>query len=153
LKPPGAAPEPALVATPPAKERRTLSVLLAEDNTVNQRLAIELLRRLGHAVVAVGNGREATEAFRRQAFDVILMDIQMPEIDGFQATALIRAEEALTGAARTPVVALTAHAMIGDREKCLASGMDHYLSKPIKSAELKALLDSLAPAGERLPTV
>ena len=153
LKPPGAAPEPAPVAPPTARERRALSVLLAEDNTVNQRLAIELLRRLGHAVVAVGNGREATEAFRRQAFDVILMDIQMPEIDGFQATALIRAEEALTGAARTPVVALTAHAMIGDREKCLASGMDHYLSKPIKSAELKALLDSLAPAGERLPTV
>jgi CheY-like chemotaxis protein len=131
----------------PVLDRKPLSILLAEDNTVNQRLATAMLRKLGHSVVAVANGREAVEAFMRQPFDAILMDMQMPEMDGFQATALIRAEEKLSGGLRhIPIVALTANAMKGDREKCLASGMDHYLSKPIKFADLADALDSLAAA-------
>ena len=146
-------PEPALASPQVAAKRRdergrpgrALSVLVAEDNPVNQRLMAVLLEKHGHSVVLTGNGREAAEAWARQEFDIVLMDIQMPEMDGYQATARIRAIEQELGGRRTPIVALTAHAMRGDREQCLAAGMDHYLSKPIDPAELDQALLGLTP--------
>ena len=112
-----------------------LRVLLAEDNPVNQRLAVAILSKRGHTVVVAGDGRQAVEAYDRERFDVVLMDVQMPELNGFEATAHIRAQERVTGE-RLPIVALTAHAMTGDRERCLASGMDDYLPKPLNAAGL-----------------
>ena len=122
----------------------SLSILLAEDNPVNQRVAQRMLEKLGHSVVVASNGREAVDALETARFDAVLMDMQMPEMDGLQATGAIRTREMLQGLARVPVIALTANAMKGDREKCLMAGMDAYLSKPIKSAELKDALDSYA---------
>ncbi|HKV24338.1 MAG TPA: response regulator [Candidatus Acidoferrum sp.] len=116
-----------------------LRVLLVEDNPVNQRLATRMFEKRGHRVVLAGNGLEALEALKSDSFDLVLMDVQMPEMDGFQATALIRAKEKDTGT-RLPIVALTAHAMKGDRERCLAAGMDGYLTKPIRPSELDNLL-------------
>ena len=116
-----------------------LRVLVAEDNVVNQRLVSRLLEKRGHQVVVAANGREALEAVERQSFDIVLMDLQMPELDGFEATAALRAREADHGT-HLPVIALTAHAMKGDRERCLAAGMDGYLSKPIRPQELDRLL-------------
>ena len=125
-------------------------VLLVEDNAVNQMVGAALLERRGFDVVVAGNGREGVEIFQRERFDLVLMDIQMPEMDGFEALAAIRALEEGTGR-RTPVVALTAHAMKEDRERCLAAGMDDYLSKPIEAAKLyeivRGVLDGpLTPA-------
>jgi PAS domain S-box-containing protein len=117
-----------------------LRVLVAEDNAVNQRLVSRLLEKRGHQVVVAANGREALEAVERQCFDIVLMDLQMPELDGFEATAALRAREAGRGT-HLPVIALTAHAMKGDRERCLAAGMDGYLSKPIRPQELDKLLE------------
>jgi two-component system, sensor histidine kinase and response regulator len=114
---------------------RGARVLVAEDNVVNQRVAEGLLTRRGHVVTVVGNGREAVDALRRGAFDIVLMDVQMPEMDGFEATAAIREWERETGH-RVRIVAMTAHAMSGDRERCLAAGMDGYLSKPIDQRSL-----------------
>jgi PAS domain S-box-containing protein len=123
-----------------ARERKaSLRILLAEDNPVNQRLASRLLEKRGHSVVIAGNGREALEALEKESFDLIFMDLQMPVMDGFEATAAIRKREG-TGGVRLPVVALTAHAMKGDREKCLAGGMDEYLTKPIRAQELDEVL-------------
>jgi CheY-like chemotaxis protein len=116
-----------------------LRVLLVEDNVVNQMVAEALLEKRGFDVVVAGNGREGLEAFRRSRFDLVLMDIQMPEMDGFEALAAIRALEAGSGR-RTPVVALTAHAMKEDRERCLAAGMDDYLSKPIEASRLYSII-------------
>jgi signal transduction histidine kinase/ligand-binding sensor domain-containing protein/ActR/RegA family two-component response regulator len=113
----------------------SLRVLLVEDNRVNQFLARRLLERWGHDVVLAETGREAVAAHARQTFDVILMDVQMPEMNGFEATAAIRAAEQLS-AEDTPIIAMTAHAMKGDRERCLAAGMDGYISKPIDHAIL-----------------
>ena len=123
-----------------------LSILLAEDNPVNQRLAARLLEKMGHRVTLAANGREAVEANEREPFAAILMDVQMPEMDGYQATGLIRAREQELALRRTPIVGVTAHAMKGDREKCLAAGMDDYVSKPIKSSELRESLERLVPA-------
>src|SRR6185295_3492507 len=117
------APLPSAMLPADVPERR-LCVLLAEDNAVNQRLATSLLERRGHKVVIANNGREAVEAMQRQSFDVVLMDVQMPEMGGFEATEAIRDVERGAGADRTPIVAMTAHAMKGDRERCLAAGMD-----------------------------
>jgi signal transduction histidine kinase/CheY-like chemotaxis protein len=122
--------------------RKKLKILLAEDNLVNQRLAVRLLERLGHSVVMANNGREAVAIFDQDTFDVVLMDVQMPELDGLEATGIIRQHEKLTGV-HTPIYALTAHAMKGDRERCLEAGMDGYLSKPIQSQELYKLLDAV----------
>jgi CheY-like chemotaxis protein len=119
----------------------TLRVLLAEDNEVNQRLAARLLEKRGHCVTVTANGREALDALEKGAYDLVLMDLQMPEMDGFQATAALRAREKHNGT-HLHVVALTAHAMKGDRERCLAAGMDGYLSKPIRPQELDDLLAS-----------
>jgi CheY-like chemotaxis protein len=112
-----------------------LRILLAEDNPFNQKLALGLLGREGHTVVVAANGREAVAALGREPFDVVLMDVSMPEMDGFQATEVIRRSEEGSGR-HVPIVAMTAHAMKGDRERCLEAGMDGYVSKPIRAAEL-----------------
>jgi PAS domain S-box-containing protein len=117
-----------------------LRVLVAEDNAVNQRLATRLLEKRGHRVTVAGNGREAIDALAKQTFDLVLMDVQMPEMDGLEATAVIRENEKHNGS-HLPIIALTAHAMKGDRERCLAAGMDDYLSKPIRWQELDNLLE------------
>jgi PAS domain S-box-containing protein len=127
---------------PQPQASRKLRILLVEDNQVNRNLVTRLLDKRGHNVVVAGNGREAVAAVQNGsggAFDLILMDVQMPDMDGFETTAAIRARELLTGG-RVPIVAVTAHAMKGDRERCLAAGMDGYLSKPIR---VKALFDLL----------
>jgi CheY-like chemotaxis protein len=119
-----------------------LRVLLAEDNPVNQTLAMRILERLGHKVQVANNGTEALGWAQAEEFDVILMDVQMPEMDGLEATAAIRHAEAGTGK-HVPIVAMTAHAMKGDREKCLSAGMDGYLSKPIRIDELKQAMSEI----------
>ena len=115
--------------------QRKMRVLLAEDNAVNQKLASRLLEKRGHTVVVAGNGRQALEALERQPFDLVLMDVSMPEMDGLEATRAIRAAEKTTGA-HVPIIAMTAHAMKGDRERCLDAGMDGYVSKPVQAQEL-----------------
>jgi len=117
-----------------------LRILLVEDNAVNQRLAVRLIEKRGHRVSVASNGRRAIEVLEKESFDLVLMDVQMPEMDGFEATAAIRKREEATGT-HTPVIALTAHAMKGDRERCLDAGMDGYLAKPIRSHELDQVLD------------
>jgi two-component system, sensor histidine kinase and response regulator len=120
-------------------------ILLVEDNPINQKVASRMLEKSGYAVVVAENGKEALRALEAQAFDAVLMDVQMPEMDGLEATAAIRAREQGTDR-RTPVIALTAHAMTGDRERCLAAGMDGYVAKPVQSPILlKALSDVLGP--------
>ena len=118
-----------------------LRVLVAEDNAVNQRLASRMLEKRGHRVTVTANGLEAVEALANRNFDLVLMDIQMPEMDGFEATAAIRQTEERDGTPPIPIIALTANAMKGDRERCLAAGMDGYLSKPIVPQELDELLE------------
>jgi signal transduction histidine kinase/HPt (histidine-containing phosphotransfer) domain-containing protein len=120
----------------------SLNILLAEDNAVNQRLAIIMLERLGHRVTVANSGREAVDLFLQGPFDLILMDVQMPHMDGMEATAAIRQQEA-GKATRTPIVALTAHALKGDRERCLEAGMDGYLSKPLDEAALLRVLQGV----------
>jgi PAS domain S-box-containing protein len=137
-------------------ERRqigSLKLLLAEDSVVNQKLAVALLERAGHKVTVAENGRIAVDRIAAEPFDVVLMDVQMPVMDGLEATAAIRAREKATGN-HIPIIAMTAHAMKGDREQCLAAGMDGYVSKPIRSEELLAALEKFAakvalPASEQ----
>ena len=117
-----------------------LRVLVAEDNLVNQRLATRLLEKRGHRVVLAASGRQALEVLETGPFDLVLMDVQMPEMDGLEATAEIRKRETSTGEDQ-PIIALTAHAMKGDQERCLAAGMDGYLSKPIRPQELDVVLE------------
>jgi signal transduction histidine kinase/ActR/RegA family two-component response regulator len=119
-----------------------LRILLAEDNPVNTKVAVRLLEKQGHHVTAAATGIAVLELLDRKTFDLILMDVQMPEMDGFETTAAIRRNERL-GGQRMPIIALTAHAMIGDRERCLAAGMDGYTSKPIQTAELNHEIDRL----------
>ena len=121
-------------------------VLLAEDNVVNAKLARRLLEKLGADVTWVEDGRLAVEACRSRAFDLVLMDVQMPMMDGFQATAAIRELEAREGRARAPIIALTAHAMDGYRDRCLQGGMDDYLTKPLIAGELARTLQAWRPA-------
>jgi len=119
-----------------------LRILLAEDNPVNQLLAARLLGKQGHSVAVAHNGREALERIEAQPFDLVLMDVQMPELDGLEATAAIREREKTTGG-HIPIVAMTAHAMRGDQERCLAAGMDGYVSKPINVKELFSVVESV----------
>ncbi len=119
----------------------SLRILVAEDNLVNQRIAVKVLEKRGHAVTLANNGREALDQLSRIEFDLVLMDVQMPEMDGFEATAVLRAREKDTGR-HIPVVAMTAHAMKGDEERCLESGMDAYVTKPVSSAALFAAIES-----------
>jgi len=118
---------------------RRLRILVAEDNPVNQRSRCDYLRRGGHAVTLANHGGEALAALECNAFDLVLMDVQMPEMDGFEATRAIRNREMSTGH-HVPIVAMTAHAMKGDRERCLAAGMDDYLAKPVQRSELDRVL-------------
>src|SRR6202167_5837946 len=130
----------------PQAASETLRILLAEDNLVNQRVTTRLLEKRGHRVVVAATGREALTALEKDNYDLLLMDIQMPEMNGMEATARIREKEKITGG-HQPIVALTAHAMKGDQELCLAGGMDGYLAKPIRAQELDQILDQFAGRG------
>ena len=121
-----------------------LRVLLAEDSLMNQKLAVGLLTKWGHTVHVVANGLAAVEAWEREAFDLILMDVQMPEMNGLEATATIRQREAQTGS-HIPIIALTAHALQGDRDQCLAAGMDDYVSKPLRPLDLLRAIQASCP--------
>src|SRR5579864_1142385 len=137
------------VAPPAAASPGPLRILLAEDNAVNQKLAVRLLEKSGHKVSVAGTGKDALRQVESSSFDVVLMDVQMPEMDGLTATRAIRQQERQTGR-HLPIIAMTAHAMKGDRERCLEAGMDEYLSKPINSKELHQMiyqvLSSLEPS-------
>jgi CheY-like chemotaxis protein/HPt (histidine-containing phosphotransfer) domain-containing protein len=137
-------------AGPPADGRR-LRVLVAEDNVVNQQVAAGMLERAGHEAVVVGNGREALALLERESFDLALMDVQMPELDGLETTAAIRERERERGG-HLPIVAVTAHAMKGDAERCLAAGMDAYLAKPLQPRDLAAAIQTaVGSAGAVIP--
>jgi signal transduction histidine kinase/DNA-binding response OmpR family regulator len=147
-----AAPSTPTRAQPPdepdqAAPGRSLRILLAEDNPVNQRLALALLAKRHHQVRVASNGRDALVAFTEERFDLILMDVQMPEMSGFEATRAIRERERSTGT-RTPIIALTAHAMPTDRARCIEAGMDEYLTKPIRGEQLYALIERLTGEGD-----
>ncbi len=124
----------------PAESDRSLKLLLAEDNPVNQITASTMLGKMGHTVVVANNGREAIEKLAQEDFDIVLMDVQMPEMDGMAATAAVRESEQGSGK-HIPIVAMTAHAMKGDKERCLEGGMDEYISKPIRKKEVKRVLN------------
>jgi CheY-like chemotaxis protein len=124
---------------PGPSDQRPLRILVAEDSPVNQKLALAMLRKMGHQVTLATTGTAAVETWKREAFDLVLMDIQMPEMDGLEATRTIRAVEQ-PGGARTPIVAMTAHAMGGDRERCLEAGMDDHITKPINRADLASVI-------------
>jgi signal transduction histidine kinase/DNA-binding response OmpR family regulator len=125
------------------EEQPCLNILLAEDNPINQRLAIKLLENWGHRATTVSNGKQALAVLEDTSFDLVLMDVQMPEMDGFETTAAIRERETLTGK-HLPIIAMTAYAMKGDKDRCLAAGMDGYLSKPIRLEELLNTLEAIA---------
>jgi two-component system sensor histidine kinase/response regulator len=132
---------------------RRFHVLLAEDNVVNQRLAASVLKRRGHKVTIVGNGREALAALEHRSFDLVLMDVQMPEMGGLEAASAIRERErGESDVPRVPIVAMTAHAMRGDRERCLAAGMDEYLTKPLDSRLLCTTVEALAAGQPSRPS-
>ncbi|KAI0381922.1 hypothetical protein F5Y04DRAFT_270587 [Hypomontagnella monticulosa] len=138
-------------ATPSlADNTKSFEILLAEDNRVNQRLAVKILEKYHHAVTVVGNGLEAVEAIKKKKFDVILMDVQMPIMGGFEATNKIREYERSLGSHRTPIIALTAHAMMGDRERCIQAQMDEYLSKPLQQNHLIQTILKCATLGGAL---
>ena len=124
-------------------DRPSLAILVVEDDPTSRTLVSKVLMQNGHSVATAANGVEALEKVERLPFDVILMDIQMPRMDGIEATGRIRQRESRTGG-RVPIVALTAHAMKGDRERCLESGMDDYISKPVDMDQLLAMLGRIA---------
>jgi two-component system, sensor histidine kinase and response regulator len=129
------------------EERNRAHILLAEDNSVNQMLAVKLLQKRGYTITVAGNGKEVLAAMEKEEFDLILMDLQMPEMDGFEATGMIRGKEKLSGR-RIPIVAMTAHALKGYREQCLAAGMDGYLTKPIAREEMYATIEEFLKKGK-----
>jgi len=118
---------------------RCANILLVEDNIVNQKVAIRLLEKLGHSFILAENGIQAVEAVEKNSFDLILMDVQMPKMGGLEATAIIRMKEEKLGK-HTPIIAMTAYALCGDREKCIGAGMDEYLVKPINVQKLKTTI-------------
>jgi CheY-like chemotaxis protein len=133
--------------TPEALRSR---ILLVEDNVVNQRLAARILEKSGHSVVTANNGNEAVAALQHETVDLVLMDVEMPEMDGFEATVAIRKEE-IGKNRHIPIIAMTAHAMPGDKEKCLAAGMDDYISKPIRALDLLNLLEKTRALNTQVP--
>ncbi|MFH0822364.1 MAG: response regulator, partial [Pseudomonadota bacterium] len=133
---------PATKPPPFAPCARPLSILLAEDNAINQKVAVRMLQKRGHTVQVANNGMEALRVLGTERFDIILMDVQMPEMDGLQATRAIRRGEEGTGR-RTPIVAMTAHAMREDEERCVEAGMDGYVSKPIDPRTLFNTVETL----------
>jgi len=140
-----AAAAPAAPVDSPDTESRSLRILVAEDNPINRKLACKLLEKRGHVVAVAQNGKEAVEAVQAGAFDLVLMDVQMPEVDGIEATRRIRAWEQAAGR-RTMIAAMTAHAMVEDRERCLEAGMDSYVTKPFQIAQLATVLRQAADA-------
>jgi CheY-like chemotaxis protein len=145
---PRSSPESPAAPLPAVRPRK---VLLAEDNIVNQRVAIGLLNRRGHHVTVVANGQEALDAVAREQFDIVLMDLQMPVMGGLDATRAIRERERESASRRVRIVAMTAHAMSGDRERCLAAGMDGYLAKPTESRALFAEVEGSVDAAATPP--
>jgi CheY-like chemotaxis protein len=132
--------------SPPATAERPLRILLADDGPVNQEVAVGLLHLQGHHVTVVANGSDAVDAVEQESYDVVLMDLEMPILDGLEATRRIRQRES-HGRQRTPIIAMTAHAVAGHRERCLEAGMDGYISKPIEPDQLFAALDSCCAEG------
>jgi two-component system, sensor histidine kinase and response regulator len=148
----GAAPQEQapLVTTHVLREQRNRSrVLLVEDNAVNQTLAVRLLEKRGYSVSVTGNGLEALAALEKEQFDIVLMDIQMPEMDGFEATAAIREKEKSSGK-HVPIIAMTANALKGDQERCVAAGLDGYVSKPIRTKELFAAIEGFLERSDKM---
>jgi len=133
------------------RSARALHILLAEDNPVNQELTVAFLQRWGHSVVVTGDGLRALEAYEREPFDLVIMDVQMPVMDGFETTGRIRDIERKTGR-YVPIIAMTAHAMAGDRERCLAAGMNQYIAKPIMESALFVLVEAFSGAKSEHPT-
>ena len=129
-----------------ASGKISLRVLVVEDNPVNQLLAVRLIEKLGHSAAAASNGRDALAALQKEPFDLALMDVQMPDMDGFEVTRAIRRREQTSGV-HLPIIAMTAHAMQGDRELCLTAGMDGYISKPINRNDLFAAVRSASRKG------
>ena len=129
---------------------KSFDILLAEDNDVNQRLAVKILEKYNHGVTVANNGQEALDAVKKKRYDVILMDVQMPIMGGFEATGAIREFESREGLVRTPIIALTAHAMMGDREKCIQAQMDEYLTKPLKQNQMMQTILKCATLGGKL---
>ncbi|MBI3670698.1 MAG: PAS domain S-box protein [Acidobacteria bacterium] len=141
-------PRPVLITRHTLREsRQRLQILLAEDNAVNQVLAVRLLEKRGHSVTVVENGKKVLATLEQQPFDLLLMDVQMPEMDGFETTAVIRERERATGA-HVPIIAMTAYAMEGDQQRCLAAGMDAYVSKPIQAKELLETVEAVIRSAE-----
>jgi CheY-like chemotaxis protein len=135
--------QPSVITIHSLRESRgRLRILLVEDNRVNQAVATRLLEKRGHKVVVAGNGRAALEALEKETPDLVLMDVQMPEMDGLQATAAIREGELKTGK-HIPIIAMTAHAMAGDKERCLKAGMDGYVSKPLRAEFVFAAIEEV----------
>jgi PAS domain S-box-containing protein len=152
VTPPSATPSrPSVPASVPGHTRHGLRILLAEDNAINQQLAVRLLEKRGHTVQVANNGKEALLALAHHPFDLVLMDIQMPEMDGLETTMTIRNQERVQGT-HLPIIAVTAHAMQGDRERCLQAGMDGYVSKPIRPEELFEAIEHLVLNGSRVLT-
>jgi len=148
-------PEPLVTRHTLRENMHRIRILVAEDNAVNQTLAVRILEKRGYSVDVAPDGQAAVEAFQTGGFELVLMDIQMPGMDGFEATAAIREREKLTGG-HIPIVAMTAHALVGDQERCLASGMDGYVSKPIRTSELFAVIEKMLgskPSTEPAETV
>ena len=139
---------PEALTADPSDRLPPLEILLAEDSLVNQKLVVGLLQKHGHTVVAVNDGREAIAALESQVFDLVLMDVQMPEMDGFEATTVIRAKEKRHGG-HVPIIAMTAHAMKGDRERCLEAGMDEYVAKPIRAKEVFEAIAAVVTASQK----
>lgn len=144
----GAVEKPSVVAGSNGAPARQLRILVAEDNPVNQTLTARLLQKRGHSVAIAETGKAALELTERESFDLILMDIQMPEIDGLEVAAAIRRRER-QGGKRIPIIAMTAHAMVGDRDRCLLAGMDHYLSKPLDRKQLFAAIEHVCVTSDR----
>jgi CheY-like chemotaxis protein len=126
----------------------SLRILLVDDDRVNQRLTLRILEKQGHQVAVASDGLQAMNILEQKSFDVILMDVQMPGMDGFEVTGRIRKKEENTGA-HQPIIAMTAHALAGDRERCLAAGMDDYVAKPIRRAELTEALNKVCLASQQ----